>query len=88
MGQAVASGDTQAIRAWAQANGHDVSDRGRIPATVTEAHAILHLVRQHGAGHGNRWPDRRAHKRARFAQHLSGRQCGRAQTSRHRDIAT
>lgn len=34
-----ASGDTKAIREWAQANGHDVSDRGRIPATVTEAYA-------------------------------------------------
>lgn len=33
-----ASGDTKAIREWAQANGHGVSDRGRIPATVTEAY--------------------------------------------------
>jgi hypothetical protein len=29
--------DTSAIRAWAKANGHDVSERGRIPAAVTEA---------------------------------------------------
>lgn len=28
---------TQAIRDWAKKNGHDVSDRGRIPATVIEA---------------------------------------------------
>ncbi|MGN7228014.1 histone-like nucleoid-structuring protein Lsr2 [Dietzia maris] len=34
-----ASGDTKAIREWAQANGHDVSDRGRIPASVMEAYA-------------------------------------------------
>ncbi|GAA3514234.1 Lsr2 family protein [Dietzia aurantiaca] len=34
-----ASGDTKSIREWAQANGHDVSDRGRIPATVMDAYA-------------------------------------------------
>ena len=34
-----ASADTKAIREWAQANGHDVSDRGRIPATVIDAYA-------------------------------------------------
>ncbi|MCZ4541351.1 Lsr2 family protein [Dietzia kunjamensis] len=34
-----ASGDTKAIREWARDNGHDVSDRGRIPATVMEAYA-------------------------------------------------
>lgn len=28
---------TQAIREWARNNGHDVSDRGRIPASVIEA---------------------------------------------------
>jgi hypothetical protein len=28
---------TQAIREWAKKNGHDVSDRGRIPAAVIEA---------------------------------------------------
>jgi hypothetical protein len=28
---------TQAIREWAKNNGHDVSDRGRIPGTVIEA---------------------------------------------------
>ncbi|MGX7681492.1 histone-like nucleoid-structuring protein Lsr2 [Jatrophihabitans sp. DSM 45814] len=27
----------QAIRDWARANGHDVSDRGRIPASISEA---------------------------------------------------
>ena len=34
--------DTQAIREWAQANGHKVSDRGRIPATVVEAYETAH----------------------------------------------
>lgn len=34
-----ASGDTKAIRDWARDNGHDISDRGRIPATVMEAYA-------------------------------------------------
>jgi hypothetical protein len=28
---------TQAIRDWAKKNGHDVADRGRIPAAVIEA---------------------------------------------------
>jgi hypothetical protein len=28
---------TQAIREWARKNGHDVADRGRIPAQVVEA---------------------------------------------------
>lgn len=30
--------DLAEIRAWAKANGHDLSDRGRIPAAVTEAY--------------------------------------------------
>ena len=30
--------DLGAIREWARANGHTVSDRGRIPATVVEAY--------------------------------------------------
>lgn len=29
---------TRAIREWARTNGHDVSDRGRIPITVIEAY--------------------------------------------------
>jgi hypothetical protein len=29
---------TKAIRAWAQSHGHDVSGRGRIPASVVEAY--------------------------------------------------
>ena len=33
------SGNTRAIRDWARANGYDVSDRGRIPANVTQAYA-------------------------------------------------
>jgi hypothetical protein len=42
-GSAVAGGSgrnreqTQAIREWAKKNGHDVSDRGRIPAAVIDA---------------------------------------------------
>jgi len=34
--------DMQAIREWAQANGHKVSDRGRIPASVVEAYQAAH----------------------------------------------
>ena len=30
--------DNSAIRAWAQQNGYDVSERGRIPAAVIEAY--------------------------------------------------
>lgn len=30
--------DTRAVREWAQANGYDVSDRGRVPADVVEAY--------------------------------------------------
>jgi hypothetical protein len=29
--------DTAAVREWARANGHTVSDRGRIPAHIREA---------------------------------------------------
>ena len=31
--------DLGAVREWARANGHTVSDRGRIPATVLEAYS-------------------------------------------------
>lgn len=34
--------DVGAIREWARANGHSVSDRGRIPASVREAYAAAH----------------------------------------------
>lgn len=34
-----APGNTKAIREWSRANGHDVSDRGRIPASVMDAYA-------------------------------------------------
>ncbi|WP_228545810.1 histone-like nucleoid-structuring protein Lsr2 [Microcella flavibacter] len=33
------SSDTQAIREWAQANGHAVGDRGRISTEIREAYA-------------------------------------------------
>ncbi|WZH39006.1 MAG: Lsr2 family protein [Microbacterium enclense] len=31
--------DLGAVREWARANGHTVSDRGRVPATVLEAYS-------------------------------------------------
>jgi Lsr2 len=34
--------DTQAIRAWAQEHGHQVSDRGRIPSSVIAAYQAAH----------------------------------------------
>lgn len=36
------SGDLQAIRAWAAANGHKVGDRGRIAAPIREAYQRAH----------------------------------------------
>ena len=38
---ATATGTTT-IRSWARANGHDVSDRGRLPATVRQAYNAAH----------------------------------------------
>ena len=37
-----ASNDVGAIREWARQNGHHVSDRGRISATVLEAYRAQH----------------------------------------------
>lgn len=37
-----ASGDAQAIREWAKANGHHVSERGRISAEVKSAYDAAH----------------------------------------------
>jgi hypothetical protein len=34
--------DQSVVREWARANGMAVSDRGRIPASVTEAYAAAH----------------------------------------------
>lgn len=33
---------TASVRAWAAENGHEVSARGRIPASVTEAYDLAH----------------------------------------------
>ncbi|MEU6389950.1 Lsr2 family protein [Streptomyces sp. NPDC046939] len=30
--------DTAKIRAWAKENGHDINDRGRVPASIREAY--------------------------------------------------
>jgi Lsr2 len=41
----VSSGDRgklQDVREWARANGHDVSERGRIPSAVREAYEAAH----------------------------------------------
>lgn len=35
-------GETAAIRAWARQNGHDVSERGRVAATVVDAYRQAH----------------------------------------------
>lgn len=39
---ASAGGDTKAIREWARANGHEVSDRGRVSAEIQQAYAAAH----------------------------------------------
>ncbi|HEY2203102.1 MAG TPA: Lsr2 family protein [Pseudonocardia sp.] len=38
--------DTAEIRTWAQENGHEVSDRGRIPAAVVDAYEARNNVTQ------------------------------------------
>jgi hypothetical protein len=41
-GRRAAAGDVGALRAWAQANGYQLSERGRIPNAVREAYAAAH----------------------------------------------
>lgn len=41
-GRSTGRPDLQAIRDWARDNGHQVSDRGRIPAHVTGAYQAAH----------------------------------------------
>jgi hypothetical protein len=36
------SSDAAAVREWANANGHHLSDRGRIPAEIREAYDAAH----------------------------------------------
>lgn len=36
------SQDTAQIRAWAKENGHEVNDRGRVPASIREAYEKAH----------------------------------------------
>ncbi len=40
--QSASTDETSAIREWARANGHTVSDRGRISATVRDAYRKAH----------------------------------------------
>jgi hypothetical protein len=41
---------TKAIREWARKNGHDLADRGRIPANVIEAFEASHAKRSSRRG--------------------------------------
>lgn len=41
-GKSRAGSDTAKVRAWAKANGYDVSERGRISATVRAAYDAVH----------------------------------------------
>jgi hypothetical protein len=38
MGTGKPAEDTAAVRSWAKANGFDVNDRGRVPASIREAY--------------------------------------------------
>jgi len=40
--RATSDRDYSVIRAWAKENGHEVSERGRVPATVLEAYDAAH----------------------------------------------
>lgn len=40
--RAASGGDVAKIRAWAKANGHAVSERGRIPASIRDAYHAAH----------------------------------------------
>ncbi|MEN2740247.1 Lsr2 family protein [Microbacterium sp. X-17] len=39
---AAASRDLSDVRAWAKANGHQISERGRVPATILDAYDAAH----------------------------------------------
>ena len=39
---AVKRGNGAVVREWARANGHDVSDRGRVPASIQDAYDKAH----------------------------------------------
>lgn len=41
-GKSRSGSDTSKVRAWAKANGYDVSERGRISATVRAAYDAVH----------------------------------------------
>ncbi|OLR92158.1 histone-like nucleoid-structuring protein Lsr2 [Actinokineospora bangkokensis] len=41
---------TKAIRDWARQNGHDISERGRIPSAVVEAFEEAHAAKPKGKG--------------------------------------
>lgn len=43
-GSTVIADDAGTIRAWAQANGHTVKDRGPLPGSVRAAYATAHRV--------------------------------------------
>ncbi|PWW54857.1 histone-like nucleoid-structuring protein Lsr2 [Actinokineospora spheciospongiae] len=41
---------TKAIRDWARQNGHEISERGRIPSAVVEAFEEAHAAKPKGGG--------------------------------------
>jgi hypothetical protein len=42
--------ETKAIRDWARQNGHDISDRGRIPASIIDAYTSTNRSTDSGVG--------------------------------------
>ncbi|PPK64097.1 Lsr2 family protein [Actinokineospora auranticolor] len=51
-GDARSKEQTKAIRDWARQNGHDISERGRIPSAVVEAFEEAHTVKAKSNGGG------------------------------------
>ncbi|SDC52590.1 histone-like nucleoid-structuring protein Lsr2 [Actinokineospora iranica] len=49
-GDARSKEQTKAIRDWARQNGHDISERGRIPSAVVEAFEEAHTVKAKSNG--------------------------------------
>ncbi|WP_156758636.1 histone-like nucleoid-structuring protein Lsr2 [Actinokineospora pegani] len=49
VGEARSKEQTRAIRDWARQNGHDISERGRIPSAVVEAFEAAHAKQQRRA---------------------------------------
>ena len=57
-GTVVGGNDSTIFREWARANGHPVSDRGRLRAAVRQAHHAANRIEHRGGRRWSRWPAR------------------------------